>query len=170
MSNYLLRLASRLSEREIHELLRLKKDNLKKAKALRKQRAALAASLEKLDRRIAEMTGGAAAPVAGPGTPILPPDAQAGPAKPGSKAGKPTAQKSRKGRRAGRMEGLTAAIRMVFANAKDQNLRAYQIVRALPEIGIKVDDFKSLRRRVSILLAHKPYFKRVDYGLYRLKG
>ncbi|MDR3077995.1 MAG: hypothetical protein LBV15_04445, partial [Planctomycetota bacterium] len=149
MENNLSRLALRLSEAEIQELLRLKKGGLKKTKALRKRRDALAARLAKLDRRIAEMTGEETVAASKPEAVASP--VQAGPAKRGRKPGKrPAASRTSGGD--GRMIGITAAIRAALSGAKGQPLKAAQVVDAMPGIGIKVDNVAEMRQRVSILL------------------
>ncbi|MDR3077664.1 MAG: hypothetical protein LBV15_02745, partial [Planctomycetota bacterium] len=70
----------------------------------------------------------------------------------------------------GRATGLTAAVGSVLAKAKG-GMRAEQIVAALPEAGMKVDDIDKMRKRVSIVLAaRRKHFKAVARGLYKLRG
>lgn len=155
MNRKLQNIAQRLSENDIHELLRLKKMGDKKVVALQKKRDKLAADLAKAEAQLAKLLG----------------DAPAKPRrgrKPGTKkAAAPAA--GRKKRKSSRVN-LSAAVREVFARA-GAPLRAREVVDALPDVGVKVKDVTDMRKRVSVVLAsQKSYFEQVERGVYQLKG
>lgn len=161
MENMLLRLALRLSDNEIRELLHLKRGSAKKLAALHRERTALVNKLEKLDRRIAAMTEKHDPSKRMAAAGAMEPDEnyEAETAAPSRKL-----KIARKGRRPGK---LTAAILKIMDGADGQALRSSQIVDALPGVGLKVDDKQKTRQAVSMLLSRRRYFKRVGPGLYR---
>jgi hypothetical protein len=150
-----LAIVKELSEKDIEELIRLKKDGGKKLQELRNERRKLAAQLQKIDGQIAELGGAGDA-------------GEAVPAKPGARSGrqgKPAAGAG--GKKTRRAQGLTEAVIKVVAEAGEP-LRAREIVEALPGVGFKVKSIKDARKRVSIVLSsQKNKFVKVGRGLYR---
>lgn len=167
MKKNLMSIAMGLSEKELMELVRLKKDGGKKLVELRRERNKLATAIAKIDKKLAEYGEGAAD--AG--------DVETAPRKTrrgrgrGRKAAKAAVKPASKTKGAGRGKrraaGLTEAVRNVVANAADP-VRASDIVDALPGVGFKVKDVAATRKRVSIILAtQKGSFQQVGRGLYQ---
>lgn len=156
MQNSLEKIASKLSEADIQQLLRLKKRNEVVLARLRKERASLAAKLEKLNRSIAKIAG--EAPTVADAS-----NADAEPAL--SKASQITPV-----RKSGRKPHLMTAIRMILAKVDRKGMNANQVVDAMPGIGFKVDDVAKERLRVGIMLSSKKkFFRRISKGMYRIK-
>lgn len=161
-----------LSEKEIMQLARLKKDGGKKLAVLRKERKKLADALARIDGQIAGLGGsplGDDAPAkrtrsakkAVPEKRRTRKAAVKAASKPAGKA----ASKPRRGK-AGKI-GLTEGVRKALSQANDP-LRASDIVDALPGLGYKVKDVAATRKRVSIVLAtQKNNFTQVARGLYK---
>lgn len=134
-----------LSDKELEEIIRIKKTGGKRAEALRKKREKAAAQLAAIDAQIAQLTGGEA------------------PAAPKAKG--------RPGPRAGAKRGkinFVAKMREVFAQA-GKPLRAREIVESLPEVGVKIKDIPYTRKRVSVALATNKCFEQVSRGIYQLR-
>lgn len=183
MPKNLRRIANRLSENDIQEIIRLKKMGDKKVIAVRKERDRVAANLAKLDAQLAKLTGERPAEAA-----EAPPHRRAGnPGRPkGSAKGKAKAKKTsmvktkaakagkkitkiKRDDKKGRCINLSATVQEIFARAGEP-LKANQIVDALPEAGIPVASVAGMRKRISVVLAsQKNNFKRVKRGLYHLK-
>lgn len=147
MRKNLAAMAKKLSEKELHELIRLKREDDKKLIGLRKKRDKIAAQLDEVKREIAEYEGSL-------------------------KVGR-TKKVSRPKKAAGtgkrRRLNLSAAVRDVFAQA-DAPLKAAQVVEGLPGVGMKVKDEADMKKRVSVVLAsQKKYFEQVQRGVYQLK-
>ncbi|MDR0361667.1 MAG: hypothetical protein LBJ46_03125 [Planctomycetota bacterium] len=163
MKRKLLDIAKQLSERELEQLMQLKRDGGKKLQELRKERRKVAAELARIDRRIAQFGG---EPEAETGKPV---GAKAPSA--AKKRGRPKkAEAKPRGRRKGprRGKGLTEGVMKVLEAAAEP-LRASDIVDALPGAGFKVEDVKEARKRVSIVLASKKdRIENVGRGLYKL--
>ena len=190
MKKNLMSIAMGLSDKEIIELVRLKKTGGKKMVELRRERKKLLTSLARIDKKIATFGGVAVeetveeAPVKtrrgkGRGRKAAKPATKAAKATKSDKVAKkaakapkapkaPKATKIKRGRKGGRrIAGLTDAVRKVVAGAT-QPMRASDIVDALPGSGFKVADVSMIRKRVSIILAtQKGSFKQVGRGLYQ---
>ena len=156
MKKNLLSIAMGLSEKDIKELIRLKKNGGKKLLELRRERKKLAAALAKIDMQLAEYGEG---------------DASAAPRKTRRKKGsgrKPAKVTKKRARKNGRRAvGLTEAVRNVVAKAS-KPVRASEVVDALPEAGFTVRDVAATRKRVSIILAtQKGSFRQAGRGLYQ---
>ena len=156
-------IASKLSESDLQEIIRLKKKESKKSMALHKKRERLAVRLAKIDEQLGQLTG------------EVPAGKRSVPKRRGRKPGrKPAAGKAKTllkkvGRRRGRRVNLTAAVRGIFEQASNP-LKAKEVVAALPAAGIKVKDVASMRKRISNILAtQKKYFAQVERGLYRFR-
>ena len=184
-------IAMGLSDKEIIELVRLKKTGGKKMVELRRERKKLLTSLARIDKKIAAFGGVAVeetveeAPVKtgrgkGRGRKTAKPATKTAKATKAGKVAKkaakppkapkaPKATKIKRGRKGGRrIAGLTDAVRKVVAGAT-QPMRASDIVDALPGAGFKVADVSMIRKRVSIILAtQKGSFKQVERGLYQI--
>ncbi len=171
MKKKLLSIAMGLSEKDIKELMRLKKDGSKRLEELRRERKKLLADLKKVNDTIVSLGGEDLF------TMEASPRKTRGP-KPGRKAAlsgitstkrnkSANAGSSRKGKRLV-SGGLTDAVRKVLVDAGD-SLRAADIVDKLPGFGYKVKDIAAVRKRGSIVLAtQKKNFEQVGRGLYRI--
>ena len=171
MKKNLLTIAMGLSEKDIKELMRLKKDGSKKLVELRRERKKLLTALKKINDQI----------VAFGGEDIFNMDSSAPKTrgrKPGRKAAATgaapaTRKKSVKAKSTGKGKrlvsgGLTDAVRQVLVDAGDSR-RAADIVDKLPKFGYKVKDIGAIRKRVSIVLAtQKKNFEQIGRGLYRI--
>ncbi len=148
MKKKLQSMASQLSERDIQELLRIKRLGGKRAVALQKKRDKLATELARIERELEELTGE-----------TLPPLKRTR----GRKPGRPKATG-----RSPRRNNLSAAVREVFKKS-GKPLKASDVVDGLPEFGVKVKDVADMRKRISVVLAsQKAYFKPVERGVYKL--
>ncbi|MDR1519623.1 MAG: hypothetical protein LBU23_05695 [Planctomycetota bacterium] len=172
-------IARDLSENEIQELFRLKKQGGRKVIALRKKREKAAAALAKLDRQIAAILGDEAgiAPTSGR-------QAKAGEPRSGKRRGRRsgTAAKAAVGKTktaaagekkaAGKRRysrGLAQKVRDFLGKATEP-LNSQQIVEGLVNSGVRIGDGKDLRRRVGVMLSGQgKYFEKVGRGLYKLK-
>lgn len=185
MKRNLLNIAMGLSEKELKELVRLKKDGSKKLTALRRERKKLQTALDKVDSEIAMFTGESVEPAA-PKTAARGrrrAKAKAAPKARGAKktvkktakiaktAGKKAAKTAKTTARGGvkiKAGGLTNAVKQILGQSA-QALRAGDIVEKLPEVGFKVKNEAALRKRVSIVLAtQKKNFKQAGRGLYQI--
>ncbi len=157
MKRQLKTIAMQLSESDIQELIRLKKQGDKKTVALRKRRDKLVAELARVDAELKKITGEEPAPAAKKKT------ARGRTAK--AAAAKTAGGKKRKTNRV----NISAAVREVFQKANEP-LRARQVVDLLGDAGVKVTDVQEMRKRVSVVLAQaKDTFEQVECGVYRLK-
>lgn len=164
MNKKLQSIAKQLTENDIQELIRMRKESSQKAITLRKKRDKLAAELARLDAQLEKLEGG---------------DAGAGETKPArgrrsrkkTAAAKAPAKPKKAGARKGksRRVNLSAAVREVFAQA-GAPLKASQVVDGLPAAGVKVKDVAEMRKRISVVLAsQKTHFEQVERGVYQLK-
>lgn len=171
MNKNLLTIAMGLSEKDIKELMRLKKDGSKKLGELRRERKKLLTALKKINDQIVSYGG---EDIFNMDSPVK----KARGRKPGRKPAlaeaatpkrKKTAKSSSKGKGKRLISGgLTDAVRKVLLDAND-SLRAADIVDKLPGFGYKVKDVAATRKRVSIVLAtQKKNFEQVGRGLYRI--
>lgn len=148
MKKNLAAMAKKLSEKELQELIRLKKQDDKKLISLRRKRDKIAAQLDEIDREIAEYEG------------VLKVGRK-------RKVGRP--KKTTAARKSRSRLNLSAAVREVFAKAKNP-LKAAQVVEGLPDVGVKVKNEADMKKRVSVVLAsQKNYFEQVQRGVYQLK-
>ena len=171
MKRKLQSIAMQLSEDEIQELMRLKKQGDKKSVALRKKRDRLAAELARLDAQLAKMGGDV--PEKEPARRGRKPKAKvkAAPARRRRpSAAKPAAKKGAKPGRSSRRNNLSAAVTEIFSQAGTP-LKASQVVDGLPGVGIKVKDVAAMRKRISVVLAsQKKRFEPLERGVYQLKS
>jgi|GEM_PF-2586248 hypothetical protein len=172
MNKDLLTIAMGLSEKDIKELMRLKKDGSKKLGELRRERKKLLTALKKINDQIVSYGGEDIFNMDSPATKRRgrKPGKKSTLAEkaPTSKRKKPT--KANSGAKGKRLisGGLTDAVRKVLVDAND-SLRAADIVDKLPGFGYKVKDVAAIRKRVSIVLAtQKKNFEQVGRGLYRI--
>ncbi|MCC8167070.1 MAG: hypothetical protein LIQ31_13205 [Planctomycetes bacterium] len=178
MKRQLKSIAMQLTESDIQELIRLKKQGDKKTVALRKRRDKVAAELARLDAELKKISG--EEPAAGAKTRGRPRQAQTAKSVKTAKAGKTAAAaKTPKKAKAAKTAGgkkrkanrvnISAAVREVFKKANEP-LRARQVVDLLGDAGVKVTDVQEMRKRVSVVLAQaKDTFEQVERGVYRLK-
>ena len=166
MKRNLKSIAMKLTDSDIQELIRLRKQGDKKTVALRKKRDKLAAELARVDAQLAkagvEIDAGEAQPAPRGRKP------RGRPASTAKKAATKTSASGRKGRKP--RTNLSAAVREVFARAGGP-LKASQVVDGLPEAGIKVKSVPEMRKRISVVLAsQKNYFEQVERGVYQLRS
>lgn len=167
MNKKLQSIAQQLTESDIQELIRLKKQGSKKTIALRKKRDKLAAELARIDAQLEKADGDAGADAAKPARTGRRGRRKAAVAKPAKAPAKAKKAGARKG---GRRQNLSAAVREVFAQAGTP-LKASQVVDGLPTAGVKVKNVADMRKRISVVLAsQKNHFEQVERGVYQLKS
>ncbi|MDR1533679.1 MAG: hypothetical protein LBU64_01070 [Planctomycetota bacterium] len=164
-------IAGQLSDRDIREVIRLKKLGGKRAVELKKKRAKLAETLDKLDQRLAALAGAdfsPAPPVRRKSAGKAAKAARAKPAEGEAPAADQPIDSARKGRKPS--PGSLASLVRKILDKSEEPLKAREIVERLPKTRVKALGVPALRKRISVLLAtQNGYFEQTGRGLYKLK-